>query len=76
MGLIHLEERMRQAGHLLDDRQLTEQRLRMLLDDRIRQLDVTSAAADVRHFIKDQWKITHWSQDYFLESASHFLTTT
>lgn len=75
LGLTHLEERMRQAGHLLNEHQLTEQRLRMLLDDRIRQLDVASAAADVRRFIKDQWKIAHWSQDYFLESATHLLTT-
>lgn len=75
LGLTHLEERMRQAGHLLIDNQLTEQRLRMLLDDRIRQLDVASAAADVRRFIKDQWKIAHWSRDYFLESATHLLTT-
>lgn len=75
LGLTHLEERMRQTGHLLNDRQLTAERLRMLLDDRIRQLDVASAAADVRRFIKDQWKIAHWSQDYFLESASHLLIT-
>ncbi|MFA6916769.1 MAG: nucleotidyl transferase AbiEii/AbiGii toxin family protein [Parachlamydiales bacterium] len=76
LGLTHLEERMRQAGHLPNDHQLTEQRLKTLLDDRIRQLDVASAAADVRRFIKDQWKIEQWSQDYFLESATHLLTTT
>src|SRR5690606_12368834 len=43
LGLTHLEERMRETGHL-NDHQLTEQKLRMLIDDRIRQLDVASAA--------------------------------
>lgn len=73
VGLTHLQERMREAGHLPKEQQLTEPMLRKLLDDRIRQLDVTSAQTDVRRFIKDHWKIDQWSQEYFLESATHML---
>jgi predicted nucleotidyltransferase component of viral defense system len=73
LGLIHLEERMRQSKHFPHDQQLTEQKFRKMLDDRIRQLDVASAQADVRRFIKDPWKIDHWSNEYFLESATHLL---
>lgn len=73
LGLTHLEERMRQAGHLPSDQKLTEQRLRTILDKRIRQLNVPSAIADIRRFVKDPWKLTHWSNEYFLESATHLL---
>ena len=52
---------------------MTEQGLRMILDERIRQLDVASAEADVRRFLKDPWKISHWSREYFLESAANLL---
>jgi predicted nucleotidyltransferase component of viral defense system len=75
LGLTHLEERMRQAGHLPEDQHLTEQKLRMMLDDRIRQLDVASAQADVRRFIKDDWKIDGWSHNYFLQSAAQLHIT-
>ena len=73
LGLPHLEERMRQSGHWKNDYPLAEQILRMMLDSRIRQLDIASAQADVQRFIKDFWKIADWSQDYFLESASHLV---
>jgi predicted nucleotidyltransferase component of viral defense system len=73
LGLTHLEERMRQGGHFLNDQQLTEKKLRTLLDDRIRQLDVASAEADIRRFIRNPWKISQWSNKYFLESATHLL---
>lgn len=73
LGLTHLEERMRQSGHFPKDQKLTEQGLRVLLENRIRQLDVASAKADLLRFIKDSWKISHWTQDYFLESAKHLL---
>lgn len=74
LRLAHLEERMRQAGHFRANQQLTEERLKTLLEERIRQLDCAAAEADVRRFIKDPWKIANWSQDYFLESAKHLLT--
>jgi predicted nucleotidyltransferase component of viral defense system len=75
LGLTHLEERMRQAGHFPSDQPLTEQKLRTLLTDRIKRLDVASAEADVRRFIKEPWKVAHWSREYFLESATHLLVT-
>lgn len=73
LGLTHLEERMRQAGHLPHDQQLTEKHLRTLLATRIKKLDVPSAQSDVRRFIKEDWKIADWSQEYFLQSANHLL---
>lgn len=67
LGLTHLEERMDHTGHL--DKPLTEALLRHLLVDRIKKLDIKAAQMDVRRFIKDNWKIDNWSQQYFLESA-------
>lgn len=75
LGLTHLEERMRQAGHLPHDQELTEKNLRLMLENRINQLDVASAVADVQRFIKDTWKISHWSTEYFLQSANQLLIT-
>lgn len=74
LGLEHLEERMRQTAHFPKDQHLTEKKLRTLLEDRIRQLDVNAAVADVRRFLKDPWKIDHWSREYFLESAANLIT--
>jgi predicted nucleotidyltransferase component of viral defense system len=73
LRLIHLEERMRQSKHLAENVQLTEQMLKILLENRIEKLDVAAAEADVRRFIKQPWKISHWSQKYFLESAKSLL---
>lgn len=75
LGLTHLQERMQQTGHFPDEQELTEERLKILLSDRIRQLDFSAAEADVRRFIKDPWKVSHWSQSYFLESLNHLLIT-
>jgi predicted nucleotidyltransferase component of viral defense system len=73
--LTHLEERMRESGNFSNEQQLTDQILKNMLNNRIKQLDFTSAKADVQRFIKDPWKIEHWSQNYFFESATHLLTT-
>ncbi len=73
VSMVHLEQRMRESGHFSHDHLLTEKKLRTLLNERIGQLDVASAAADVRRFVKDSWKIDHWSKDYFFESATHLL---
>lgn len=75
VGLIHLEERMRQSGRLPKSEQLTEQNLKDLLVNRIKNLDVDAAKADVSRFIKESWKIANWTTDYFLESTTHLLIT-
>lgn len=73
LGLSHLEERMQQMNQFPKNQQLTEEKLKELLEARIQKLDVAAAAADVRRFIKDPWKISHWSQEYFLESAKQLI---
>ena len=75
LGLIHLQERMREAGHFSKQQPLTETILRKMLEDRIRQLDIVSAQTDVQRFIKDPWKVAQWSQEYFLQSAAQLLIT-
>lgn len=73
LGLTHLNERMHQSGNFPNDQQLTEEILRKMLDDRIRQLNVASARSDVQRFIKDSWKLESWTREYFLESASQLI---
>lgn len=76
LGLTHLQERMQEAGHFPKDEILTESKLRALLEERIRNLNVDSASSDVRRFIKEPWKIDHWSNAYFLDSAKNLLIVT
>jgi len=71
LNIAHLQERMRQLGHLDKNQILDEEKIKSLLIQRISKLDIESARNDVARFIKDQWKIDHWSQEYFLQSASH-----
>ncbi len=70
LRLIHLQARMHEMGHLSKNEHLSAEKLRELLDYRIRNLDVDSAQADVRRFLKDSWKIDQWSKEYFLQSAA------
>lgn len=76
LGLTHLEERMRQTGHFSLQQHLTEAQLRKMLEQRIKNLDISSVQFDLKRFIKDSWKISHWSKEYFLESARQMLITT
>ena len=69
--LPHLQERMHQLGHLPKGEMLTCESLRKLLESRISRLDVKAAQDDVRRFLKETWKIEHWSQDYFHQSSAH-----
>lgn len=71
LRLPHLQERMHQLGHLSDNESLTRDSLWKMLNNRIQQLDVNAAQADVKRFLKDPWKIEHWSREYFHQSAQH-----
>lgn len=73
LGLTHLEERMKEGGQLPRNQSLDEDKLRDLLQNRIHDLDIKAAQADVVRFLKDSWKIDGWSKQYFLDSASHLV---
>jgi predicted nucleotidyltransferase component of viral defense system len=65
LDLVHLEARMRQSGHFEGSEPLTEEALRSRLADRIDELDVSAARADVVRFLRDDAAVAVWSKAFF-----------
>ncbi len=73
LNINYLENRMRQSGHWLDKKSMTEQDLSMLMVQRIETLDVEAAKRDVINFIRDSSQIALWSKEFFLQIAAKVL---
>ena len=73
LDLAHLEARMRQSGHFDNPGPLTEKMLRRMLEERIAQLDVAGARADIVRFLKDDSSVSLWSKEFFLAVAARLL---
>lgn len=69
LNLAHFCERARQSGDL-ESATLTQEEFVVMLQTRIRSLDVGSARQDVVRFIKDADALNIWSQAYFLQLAA------
>ena len=63
--LIHLEERMKQTGHLSKNDKLTEIKLQKLLAEKIENVDYENAKKDVLPMLKDIDSVKIWSSDFF-----------
>ena len=69
LNLKHLENRMRQTGHLLQNDILSKKKFLELLDQRIENVDFEKAKNDVAPFLKDQSAVLVWSKSFFWEVA-------
>jgi predicted nucleotidyltransferase component of viral defense system len=69
LDLKHLENRMRQSGHISQNDILSKKKFHELLDQRIENVDFEKAKNDVAPFIKDQGAVLVWSKDFFREVA-------
>lgn len=76
LHLIHLEMRMRQSGHYISDRPMTQGIFTDLFYEKILKLNVEAAKEDIRRFIKDPREIDGWSKDFFLSRVSQIQFTT
>lgn len=65
--LIHLEQRLIQSGHWKSSKQLTKEELKILMIERIKDLDIEKAKSDVHPFLKDPASTKIWSQSFFIE---------
>jgi len=65
VALKHLENRMKQTGHLEADGLLTEKILQQKLRDRIMSTDFNDARKDVENLLKDPSSLELWSEEYF-----------
>lgn len=69
LDLRHLEARMRQSGHYIENDPLTEKRFREIIEEKIFGLDVDKAKADVVRFLSDSSYVEIWSRDFFIAVA-------
>lgn len=65
LHLEHLEQRMRQSGHLRKKEQLTPQKLSAIAERAIGKLDVNQAKREVEPFVRDPEALAVWSKDFF-----------
>lgn len=69
LDLAHLEARMRQSGHYVEDAALDERTFRSMLERRIASLDVAAAKFDVERFLVDRATVRLWSPEFFRSVA-------
>lgn len=74
VNLKHLEARMRQGGYD-NPAPLTIDGLRNLLADRIRAIDVSAAAEEVRPFLRDVRETALWSSEFFFDLCTRIRTS-
>jgi predicted nucleotidyltransferase component of viral defense system len=65
LNIHHLEERMKQTGHLKQHESLTPQLVRELLEDKFTSLNYEQAKKDVMPFVKDPLALNLWSSGFF-----------
>jgi len=73
LNISHLEARMRQSGHWSAE-QLTEPKLRELLNERFMSVDFARAKADAIPFLRDSRVVELWSSDFFISLTWEHLT--
>ncbi len=65
VGLKHLEQRMKQTGHLEQNETLTEKILKQKLMRKIDSVDFKMAVKDVENMLKYPSSLKIWSKDFF-----------
>jgi predicted nucleotidyltransferase component of viral defense system len=67
--LFHLEARLRQSGHWMEERRLEIHDVRLMLEARIGELDWKQAAEDALPFVRDPRALELWGAELFREAA-------
>ncbi len=70
LRLSHLEQRMRQTGHWVGSKALTEETFRALLKKKIEAVDIDRIKREVEPFVKDPASLKVWSKEFFLDVAA------
>lgn len=65
LNVHHLEERMKQTGHLKRHERLTPHVLGKILKDKFSSVNYEQAKLDVMPFVKDPFALNLWSADFF-----------
>jgi len=67
--LAHLEARLRQSGHWVEERELEVDDVRRMLETRIAAVDWKQAAEDALPFVRDPRAVELWGAELFREAA-------
>jgi predicted nucleotidyltransferase component of viral defense system len=67
INLAHLEARLKQSGHLEQEKSLDADSFRALLRDRIARIDFAQAKQDVLPFIIDPAALQNWSKELYYD---------
>ncbi len=70
LNLAHLEKRLRQSNHYLQEKSLTKEVFLDLLKEKTYALNVSAAKEDIRRFIRDPREVDGWSIEFFLSLLS------
>ncbi|MCG2712080.1 MAG: nucleotidyl transferase AbiEii/AbiGii toxin family protein [Candidatus Omnitrophica bacterium] len=65
VGLKHLEDRMKQTGHLKSSEVLTEENFKQRLLEKIDSIDFDKAKKDVENLLKDTSSLKLWCKEFF-----------
>ena len=63
--LQYLEAKLKQSGKLGKNKQLSIDKLKLLLTDKISTIDFPEAGKDVTPFIKEEFELNAWSVEFF-----------
>lgn len=74
VNIYHLEERLKQTGHLKKDDRLTPPKAMGLLEDKFSSLNFEQAKMDVIPFIKEARALNIWTHDFFISIMRDRLT--
>jgi len=69
----HLEERLRQKKIYTSGNQLTEDEFKLMLNERIKTVNLEAAKQDVSPFLRDPREVDIWSIDYFSHVMNNIL---
>lgn len=70
LHLSHLETRMRQSGHYINNQPLTSDVFIAILKEKITQVNLQAAKEDIWRFIKNPHELDVWSNDFFMALCS------
>jgi len=73
LNLAHVEARMRQSGHYVNDVPLDENAFRFMLAQKIEDLDIGAARSEVERFLSDRSTVEVWSREFFSAVAEKVL---
>jgi hypothetical protein len=66
LNLSHFHQRIAQVGKWPADKKITISDVKLLMENRIEELDIDAAISDVLPFVKDHYSVEQWSKGLLL----------